>query len=108
MQMATGPQELHGTFGNTPERRRRRGSASPNPAVVGQSVTYSVTASGSSGTPTGNVIFDLGDGTLCTATLVDGSGSCISTVATAGADTVNAYYSGDSTDRGATDGLMLP
>ena len=108
MQMHYSPHELYGTIVNTTGAAPTvEVSASPNPAVVGQSVTYSVTASGSSGTPTGNVIFDLGDGTLCTATLVDGSGSCTSSAATVGSDPVNAYYSGDSTYRGGTDGLML-
>ena len=60
-------------------------------------MTYSATVSGASGTPTGNVIFALGGvGTLCTAQLVDGSGSCTSSAAPVGTDPINAYYSGDS------------
>ena len=108
MQMHYSPHELYGTIVNNDRSGAdRRGLGQPRiPPWSGRSVTYSVTASGSSGTPSGNVIFDLGAMERCAPPqLVDGSGSCTSSAATVGSDPVNAYYSGDTTYRGGTDGL---
>ena len=72
-------------------------SVSPSPAAAGQGVTYSaivISASGS-GTPIGTVAFTTGTTTLCTATLSGATGSCTSTSAPTGADTVQGVYSGD-------------
>ncbi len=74
-------------------------SVSPSQAVVGHVTTYhaSVTPSSGSGTPTGGVDFAIGALNLCTATLSNGTGSCTSTQAPLGADTVAATYFGDPT-----------
>jgi hypothetical protein len=83
-------------------------SASPNPATAGQPVTYSATVSGSSGTPTGSVTFaPQAGGTLCTAHLSNGSGSCTSSAAAVGRDEINVSYSGDSTYRLSATGLIF-
>jgi hypothetical protein len=68
----------------------------PDPSIVNQSYTVSVTVSGSYGTPTGTV--DITEGSAnCTATLSGGSGSCGLTSTTTGSKTLTATYSGDST-----------
>jgi lysophospholipase L1-like esterase len=82
-------------------------SALPTPAALGQPVTYSVTVDGLGpppGTvPSGSVTFRVGAASLCTATLsptaadlTGGSGSCNSSNAPPGMDTVTATYGGDS------------
>jgi hypothetical protein len=71
-------------------------SDSPDPSIVNQGYTVSVTVSGSYGAPTGTVVID--DGSVnCTATLVGGSGSCLLTSTTTGMKTLTATYSGDGT-----------
>jgi hypothetical protein len=110
MQMHYSPHEIYGTIVNTTGvAATLTPSATPSPAVVGDTVTYSATVSGPSGTPTGSVTFDLGGGTLCSATLSGGSGSCTSSAAPEGnPDDITVYYSGDTTYRGSTGGLQLP
>jgi sugar lactone lactonase YvrE len=76
-------------------------SATPGTVVAGDSVAYSATISGSSGTAAGTVAFSTGDVPLCTATLSDGSGSCDSAAAPIGTDDITAVYSGDSDYAGA-------
>lgn len=73
-------------------------TSSSNPAIAGQTVTYTATVSGSSGTPTGIVIFE-DDGSILGTATVDGSGQAIfSTAALAvGSQTITALYSGDAT-----------
>jgi Bacterial Ig-like domain (group 3) len=109
MQMHYSPHEIYGTIVKTAGTSSSAVvSATPNPAVAGQSVTYSATDSGGSGAPGGSVIFAAtGVGTLCTAELVGGSGSCTSSAAPAGVDSIGAYYSGDATYAGWTNGLHL-
>jgi hypothetical protein len=65
---------------------------SPNPAAVGQPVTY--TATGLPADATGTVTFTTGTTELCIATLPDTS--CTSSAAPVGSDPVVASYSGDS------------
>ncbi len=74
-------------------------SVTPSSAIVNHRVTYaaSVTPASGPGTPTGGVNFAIGSTDLCTATLVNGTGSCTSTKAPVGADTVVATYVGDPT-----------
>ena len=109
MQMHYAPHEIYGTIVKTGGTLSSGVvSATPNPAVAGQSVTYSATVSGGNGTPSGIVIFAMGGvGTLCTAQLVDGSGSCTSSAAPAGDDPIGAYYSGDATYSEWNDGVQL-
>jgi hypothetical protein len=72
-------------------------SVSPSPAVVNHAATFkaSVAPASGSGTPTGGVNFAIGSTNLCSATLVNGTGSCTSAQAPLGEDTVVATYVGD-------------
>ena len=77
----------------------------PGPVAVGSTVTYSATVTTSvSGkpTPTGSVSFTTGTTTLCTANLVNGTGTCTSSAAPVGTDTISGAYSGDFTFAGST------
>ena len=72
-------------------------SVSPTSVAEGQAVTYSAAVIGSGGAaPTGSVAFSAGSTSLCTATLSGGNGSCASTGAPEGNDTVTGTYSGSS------------
>ena len=67
----------------------------PDPTVVGQPYTITVTVAPSSGggTPSGSV--DIGDGTVqCTASLSSGTGSCSLTSTSSGTKTLTAVYNG--------------
>ena len=71
-------------------------SANINPATVGQTVTYTASVSGSSGTPTGTVQFLDGGTVICSAvTLSGGSASCNYAASSSGLHTIRANYSGD-------------
>jgi uncharacterized repeat protein (TIGR03803 family) len=73
-------------------------SATPNPAVIGQSVSITATASGSGATPTGTVSFKYGALTLATLSLAGGSASFSPSSAglPAGTYDLTASYSGDA------------
>jgi len=71
-------------------------SVNPTSTSAGSQVTYSATVSSSSGTPTGSVAFADGTTALCSANLVNGSGSCAASTAPVGNDTIVATYSGSS------------
>lgn len=71
-------------------------TASSSDAAQGEWVTYAVTVTSADGTPTGSVAVYAGGIGLCTATLSDGVGSCLSNLAPAGSDAVHATYSGDA------------
>jgi hypothetical protein len=75
----------------------------PDPSVVGQSVTVSfsvVVASPGSGTPTGSVtvtgVLSGKPNQACTATLSSGTGSCSLTFPAAGTWSISASYAGSS------------
>jgi hypothetical protein len=72
----------------------------PNPSVVGQSVTAYVTVTASPpgiGTPTGSVLVSDGTGDSCTiVSLLGGSGSCSLTPTVSWVKALTATYSGDS------------
>ncbi|MGP8059015.1 MAG: beta strand repeat-containing protein [Acidimicrobiales bacterium] len=87
------------TFQSTLAQAVVTASATPATASLGDPVTYSATVAPQSGagTPTGAVSFTDGPLTLCTATLVSGSGSCQATNTPIGNGDVFASYSGDST-----------
>jgi hypothetical protein len=67
----------------------------PNPSVAGEQVTFTVTVSSGAGTPTGNVVFNVG-GTNKPPQPLDGSGQASITVPfnNAGPHTVGATYQG--------------
>jgi hypothetical protein len=72
-------------------------SASPASVTTGSQVTYSATLSSAFGTPTvGTIAFYVGSTPLCTANVSSGAGSCTSSVAPAGTDTISATYGGDN------------
>src|SRR5262249_28138898 len=74
-------------------------SDTPDPSLVGQSVTVQYSVASASGTPTGNVT--VSDGTIsCTGTVA--GGQCSLTFASAGAKSLTATYAGDSTFSGST------
>jgi hypothetical protein len=71
-------------------------TVSSGTSLQGSSLTYAATVGGTGATPTGTITFANGWTPLCTASLVNGAGSCQSTATPPGSDTVTAIYSGDS------------
>jgi hypothetical protein len=72
-------------------------TASANSVQSGSSVTYSASVSSPyGGTPIGDVTISAGPTYLCTVTLSSGSGSCSSSSAPVGSDTVSGTYQGDN------------
>ena len=82
-------------------------SASPNPTASGTSVTYSASVSSAYGPPDGSVTFSAGSTSLCTASLSNGSGSCTSSAAPVGTDTVSGTYPGDPVFAASTGSTTL-
>ncbi|HTW57142.1 MAG TPA: SBBP repeat-containing protein [Terriglobales bacterium] len=80
---------------------------SVNPSVYGQTVTFTATVTGSSGTPTGTVEFMDGTTLLDTGTL-DASGVTTfpTSALTVGAHSITGVYSGDATYAGSTSGAF--
>jgi hypothetical protein len=80
-------------------------AASPNPVPTGQGFMLAATVTGSSGTPTGSVIFSAGSQELASTSL---NSSGVGTVAIssgtleAGSYQVTAYYAGDSKNQAVT------
>jgi hypothetical protein len=74
--------------------------SSPNPSLVGQTVTFTATVTSTTalgGTPTGSVSFyDDRDGFLGNTTLTSGVATLMVSSLEAGTHTITAYYSGDS------------
>jgi hypothetical protein len=73
-------------------------TASPSPVGLGGSVNYSASVTTDvtgMPTPTGSVVFSTGSTVLCTASLSSGSGTCSSSAAPAGTDTITGTYQGD-------------
>jgi hypothetical protein len=84
--------------------------SSANPAIVGQSVSFTATVAGagSSVTPTGTATFLDGTTTLGTATLNANGGASLATAAlTPGAHSITAIYSGDSNFTGSTSAVLV-
>jgi len=73
-------------------------TSSANPAVRGANVTFTatVTAIGTSGTPSGTVTFSDGATTLGTQTLSGGVATFSTATLSGGSHTINAAYSGDA------------
>ncbi|MGA4951168.1 Ig-like domain repeat protein [Streptomyces lydicamycinicus] len=81
-------------------------SSVPDPSIVGQAVTVTATVVAvppASGTPTGTVTFDFGDGTpTVTAPLTGDTATATHTyTAAAGSSTITAVYSGDGNFAGS-------
>jgi hypothetical protein len=73
-------------------------SSSVNPSTPGQSVTFTLVASGTAGTPAGTVTFSDGGAPLCSNVALDAGGSASCTTSTLGSGThaIAADYSGDA------------
>jgi hypothetical protein len=83
-------------------------SVSPTTSSSGASVAYSARVASAGGAPTGTVAFTSGSRALCvTAQLASGAGSCSSTAAPVGTDTITATYSGDSKFAGSASTTTL-
>ncbi|HXW34537.1 MAG TPA: Ig-like domain-containing protein [Acidimicrobiales bacterium] len=78
--------------------------------IKGSTVTYSasVKPSTGSGTPTGTVNFSTEGTNLCTATLSGGGGSCTSSAAPSGNDSIVAVYSGDDSFSSSSGSFTSP
>ena len=77
-------------------------TASPSPAAVGQSVTYTATVTAPAGVPTGNVTFSYSGNPLATIRLNSGQASYIRTLLATGTRSVSATYSGDANNQTST------
>lgn len=75
---------------------------SPDPSLVNQNVTVSVTVIGGNSTPTGTVSIT-GANTNCSLTLSSGTGSCLVKFTSVGSKTLTAIYSGDSSHPASSD-----
>ena len=82
-------------------------SAGPNPSVFGQSVSFTATVTTGSGTPTGTVQFKDGVTNLGAAvTLTAGQATLTTINLGAGAHSITAVYSGDTTYATSTSGTV--
>lgn len=82
-------------------------ASSANPSNAGQSVTFTATASGSLGTPSGSVAFLDGATTICaSAMLSSGSASCVTSSLAAGSHSITVRYAGDATYAGSTSSVL--
>jgi hypothetical protein len=86
-------------------------TSSANPSVVGLSVTFTATVTGTN--PTGAVKFDDGGTTIvpCGAVALTGSGNsrtatCVTSALTAGSHTINASYQGDASNAPSSASLL--
>lgn len=77
----------------------------PDPSIVGQPVTVSVTVTSTATTPTTPTgLVDIsGADTACQITLVGGSGSCTVVFTAGGVRTLMAFYNGDATHDSSAD-----
>lgn len=71
-------------------------TAGPNPAGVGQPVTFTATVASSDGTPTGTVAFREGTTTLGSGTLSGGVATFTTSGLSVGTHSITATYGGDS------------
>jgi N-acetylneuraminic acid mutarotase len=73
-------------------------STAPNPSLLSQSVTATVSVADTTGgpVPSGNVNVSADSGESCTATLSGGAGQCTLTMTHPGARTLTASYAGDA------------
>ncbi|MBB6143931.1 hypothetical protein HNQ77_001880 [Silvibacterium bohemicum] len=77
-------------------------SSSANPSIAGTNVSITVTVSGASGTPTGNVNLSDGATPLATLTLVGGVANYQTTSLVVGPHSLTAAYAGDPNNAGTT------
>lgn len=77
-------------------------TSSLNPSGLGQSVTFTVTVTAPSGTPTGMVTFKDGGTTLGTGLLAGGVATFTTAALSAGSHSITAVYAGDANNAGST------
>jgi hypothetical protein len=77
-------------------------TASANPAVVGQALTLTASATSATGVPTGTVKFLDGGTVLGTSTLTNGKAVLATSALAAGTHSIEAVYSGDADDTAGT------
>ncbi len=77
-----------------------------NPSYVGQSVSYTSTVVGSSGTPTGSVAFKQGTKVLATIALTGGTAVYSTTYTASGSHSITAAYSGDANNQASTSSAL--
>ncbi len=81
-------------------------ASSRNPAVSGQSVTFTATVTSGSGTPVGTVSFMDGASTLGTATLSGGHANLTTAALAVGSHSMTAVYGGSSPYTGSTSAAL--
>lgn len=77
-------------------------TASPSPAIIGQSITFTATVGGNGGTPTGTVNFVANGSTIGSAVLTNGTATLTDSTLAAATYSVTANYLGDSLDATST------
>ena len=77
-------------------------TSSLNPSTYGQKVTFTATASGKKGTPTGTVTFYNNTTALGTQTLTNGTANLSTSTLAVGTSSISAVYSGDSNNAAST------
>lgn len=80
-------------------------TASPNPSLVGQTVTFTATVSGAS--PTGTVTFRDGATTLGNGILSGGQATLTTSALTSGTHAITAVYGGDTNNASSTSAALL-
>ncbi len=80
-------------------------TSSLNPSIYGQSVTFTATVTGASGTPSGNVTFLNGSSKLGTVALASGVANLNTTSLNPGSHTITAKFAGDAAYGAATASL---
>ncbi len=81
-------------------------SASPSPAVFGQSVTLTAAVTSAAGTPTGSVTFFDGTANLGTVALVGGAASLSTTALSGGLHSLTAVYGGSTNHQPSTSSAL--
>ncbi len=79
-------------------------TSAPNPALIGQAITFTATASSTSGTPPNGelVTFNSGSSVLGTGSLSVGTATLVTSSLPAGVFTITASYPGDATFAAST------
>ncbi len=81
-------------------------ASSINPAMVGQTVTFTAKAESGAGTPVGNVVFKDGTNTLGTAGLNNGTATFSTPALALGVHAITAVYAGNATFEPATSAVV--
>ncbi|MBA2673404.1 MAG: Ig-like domain repeat protein [Ramlibacter sp.] len=81
-------------------------ASSANPSVSGQTVTFTATVGGGSGSATGTVTFKDGATTLGTAAVTAGAASIATNALAMGAHSITAQYGGDANNAASTSAAL--